>query len=75
MNKTIENICLKLWQVTNAIEMSIFILMAYRSSMHETTGQTPNCTLFGQALRLPYDLSGKLNGSKLGEKIYQVRIT
>lgn len=33
-----------------------FFLLAYRSSVHETTGQTPANVLFGRELRLPCDL-------------------
>ncbi|KAJ8939041.1 hypothetical protein NQ318_007672 [Aromia moschata] len=31
-------------------------LLAYRSSVHETTGQTPASIVMGRELRLPYDL-------------------
>lgn len=41
-------------------------LMAYRSSVHETTGQTPANILFGRELRLPCDL---VFGSKPGEDL------
>ena len=41
-------------------------LMAYRSSVHETTGQTPANILFGRELRLPCDL---IFGSKPGEDL------
>jgi hypothetical protein len=40
--------------------------MAYRSSVHETTGQTPANILFGRELRLPCDL---VFGSKPGEDL------
>ena len=33
-----------------------FLLMAYRSSIHETTKQTPACLMFGRELVLPIDL-------------------
>ena len=33
-----------------------FLLMAYRSSVHETTKQTPACLMFGRELVLPIDL-------------------
>ena len=32
------------------------LLMAYRSSVHETTKQTPACLMFGRELNLPIDL-------------------
>ena len=32
------------------------MLMAYRSSVHESTGQTPACLMFGRELNLPVDL-------------------
>lgn len=41
-------------------------LMAYRSSIHETTGQSPANILFGRELRLPCDL---VFGSKPGEDL------
>ena len=41
-------------------------LMAYRSAVHETTGQTPANILFGRELRLPCDL---VFGSKPGEDL------
>lgn len=31
-------------------------LMAYRSAVHDTTGETPSCLLFGREMRLPCDL-------------------
>lgn len=33
-----------------------FVLMAYRSSVHESTRQTPACLMFGRELNLPLDL-------------------
>ena len=33
-----------------------FVLMAYRSSVHESTRQTPACLIFGRELNLPLDL-------------------
>ena len=41
-------------------------LMSYRSSVHETTGQTPACVMFGREVRLPCDLQF---GSKPGEEV------
>ena len=32
------------------------LLMAYRSSVHKTTKQTPACLMFGRELNLPIDL-------------------
>jgi hypothetical protein len=33
-----------------------FLLMAYRSSIHESTKQTPACLMFGREVKLPIDL-------------------
>lgn len=33
-----------------------FFLMAYRSSVHETTNHSPACIIFGREMRLPCDL-------------------
>ncbi|MES9880089.1 MAG: reverse transcriptase domain-containing protein [Sedimenticola sp.] len=33
-----------------------FIMMAYRSSQHETTGFSPNCMMFGREMTMPIDL-------------------
>jgi hypothetical protein len=35
--------------------LSLFLL-AYRASIHDTTGSTPACLVFGRELRLPCDL-------------------
>ena len=32
------------------------ILLAYRSAVHESTGQTPSCLMFGRDVNLPVDL-------------------
>ena len=32
------------------------ILLAYRSAVHESTGQTPSCLMFGREVNLPVDL-------------------
>ena len=32
------------------------ILLAYRSGVHESTGQTPSCLMFGREVNLPVDL-------------------
>lgn len=32
------------------------ILLAYRSAVHERTGQTPACLMFGREVNLPVDL-------------------
>ncbi len=41
-------------------------LLAYRSAIHETTGQTPASVIFGRELRLPCDLQ---YGAKPGEDL------
>ncbi|CAB4029533.1 Retrovirus-related Pol poly from transposon 412, partial [Paramuricea clavata] len=33
-----------------------FLLLAYRTSIHESTKQTPACLMFGREVRLPIDL-------------------
>jgi len=58
MNRTINNYLAKVvadhqrdWDQY----LSLFLL-AYRSSVHESTGETPNNVIFGRELRLPCDM-------------------
>ena len=37
-------------------EYVLLVIMAYRSSIHETTGTSPNMMTFGRELRLPIDI-------------------
>lgn len=58
-------------------------LMANRASVHETTGQTPACLMFGRELRLPCDLefgsppaeqdvAGEDYATKLKERLIEI---
>ena len=37
-----------------------YVMMAYRSSMHETTGMTPNALMLGREVSTPLDLMFEL---------------
>ena len=57
-NRTFEGM-LSLWTNTHQDDWDVHIpllAMAYRSSPHETTGETPNMVNFGREVTLPVDL-------------------
>ena len=47
----------KWWQIIKKIGIDLpLFLLAYRSAVHDTTGQTPARIVFGRGLRLPCDI-------------------
>ena len=57
MNKTLQNMLAKCINEEQSIwsQQLPFVMMAYRSSVHESTGYTPKFLIFGQELSLPLD--------------------
>ena len=55
MNKTLQNILAKCVneERSNWSQQLPYVMMAYRSSVHESTGYTPQFLVFGQELSLP----------------------
>ena len=57
MNKTLQNMfakCIKEEQSSWSQQLP-YVMMTYRSSVHESTGYTPQFLVFGQELSLPLD--------------------
>ena len=57
MNKTLQNVlakCLNEKQSNSSQQLAKF-MMVYRSSVHESTGYTPQFLVFRQELNLPLD--------------------
>jgi len=58
MNRTVCHMLrsfAKKWENTEWDDLLLFCMAAYRRSVHETTGCTPNLMVFGEELRLPID--------------------
>ena len=57
MNKTLQNMLAKCIneEQSNWSQQLPYVMMAYRSSVHESTGYTPQFLVFGQELSLPLD--------------------
>ena len=57
MNKTLQNMLAKCVneEQSNWSQQLPYVMMAYRSSVHESTGYTPQFLVFGQELSLPLD--------------------
>ena len=57
MNKTLQNMLAKCIneEQSNCSQQLPYVIMAYRSSVHESTGYTPQFLVFGQELGLPLD--------------------
>ena len=57
MNKTLQNMLAKCIneEQSNWSQQLPYVMMAYRSSVHESTGYTPQFLVFGQELSLPSD--------------------
>ena len=57
MNKTLQNMLAKCIneEQSNWPQQLPYVMMAYRSSVHESTGYTPQFLVFGQELSLPLD--------------------
>ena len=57
MNKTLRNMLAKCVneEQSNWSQQLPYVMMAYRSSVHESTGYTPQFLVFGQELSLPLD--------------------
>ena len=57
MKKTLQNMLAKCIneEQSNWSQQLPYVMMAYRSSVHESTGYTPQFLLFGQELSLPLD--------------------
>ena len=57
MNKTLQNMLAKSIneEKSNWLQQSPYVTIAYRSSVHESTGYTPQFLVFGQELSLPLD--------------------
>ena len=57
MNKTLQNMLAKCIneEQNNWSQQLPYVMMAYRSSVHESTGYTPQFLVFGQELSLPLD--------------------
>ena len=57
MNKTLQNMLAKCIndEQSNWSQQLPYVMMAYRSSVHESTGYTPQFLVFGQEMSLPLD--------------------
>ena len=57
VNKLLQNTLTKCIneEQSNWLQQLPYVMMAYRSSVHESTGYTPQFLVFGQELRLPLD--------------------
>ena len=57
INKTLQNMLAKCVneEQSNWSQQLPYVMMAYRSSVHESTGYTPQFLVFGQELSLPLD--------------------
>ena len=57
MNKTLQNMLAKCIneEQSNWSQQLPYVIMAYRSLVHESTGYTPQFLVFGQELSLPLD--------------------
>ena len=69
-NRTIEDM-LSMYVNSKQHDWDLFIpmvLLAYRSSVHSSTGFSPNRLMFGREVRLPIDLALGLPRSQAGTK-------